>query len=137
MDLTQASSLIERHVAQAEAILALRDILAVAKNTDRLSREADIVLKRKQESIAQADKRIAELAKSEAAAKDRAEKIVRDAIQQATKDAKDAKARLEADLSRLRADVLKATSERSALVAEIASLNAEVTIKRKRKANGL
>lgn len=111
MDIAMASKLLDKVILQAEATLALRDILAVAKNTDRLSKEAEVVLKRRQETIAQADARIAELAKSEAAAKARAEKIVNDAIEKAAATSAEAVARFSADEARRR----KAISDLEAL----------------------
>lgn len=137
MDMAQASQLIERHVAQAEAILVLRDILSVSRDIERKTKDADAALRRKLELVTEAESKREAAEREEADAKRRASKLVQEAIDKAAIVARDSKAKLESDLCRIRADILKATSERSAIAAEIAALTEEVTIKRKRKNNGV
>lgn len=138
MDIAMASKLLDKVILQAEATLALRDILAVAKNTDRLSREAEVVLKRRQEAIAQADARLAELAKAEAAAKARAEKIVNDAIEKAAATSAEAVARFNADEVRRRKAIADLESLKQIAMGDLEKVRGELAVANKelRQARG-
>lgn len=138
MDILMASKLLDKHIQQAEAVLALRDILAVAKNTDRLSREAEVVLKRRQETISQADARIAELAKTEAVVKARADKIIKDAVDKATATSADAVARFNADEVRRRKAIADLESLKQIAMADLEKVRGELAVANKelRQARG-
>ena len=138
MDILMASKLLDKHIQQAEAVLALRDILAVAKNTDRLSREAEVVLKRRQETIAQADARIAELLKNEAVVKARADKIIKDAVDKAAATSADAVARFNADEVRRKKAIADLESLKQIAMQDLEKVRGELAVANKelRQARG-
>lgn len=133
-----ASKLLDKHIQQAEAVLALRDILAVAKSTDRLSREAEVVLKRRQETIAQADARIAELLKNEAVVKARADKIIKDAVDKAAATSTDAVSRFNADEVRRRKAIADLESLKQIAMQDLEKVRGELAVANKelRQARG-
>lgn len=138
MDIAMASKLLDKAILQAEAIVALREVLAVAKNTDRLSKEAEVVLKRRQDAIAQADARLAELAKEAAAAKARADKIIKDAVDKAAATAAEAAARFSADEIRLRKAISDLESLKQNAMAELEKVRGDLAVANKelRQARG-
>ena len=138
MDILMASKLLDKHIQQAEAVLALRDILAVAKNTDRLSREAEVVLKRRQETIAQADARIDELLKNEAVVKARADKIIKDAVDKAAATSADAVVRFNADEVRRKKAIADLESLKQIAMGDLEKVRGELAVANKelRQARG-
>lgn len=138
MDIAMASKLLDKVILQAEATLALRDILAVAKNTDRLSKEAEVVLKRRQETIAQADARIAELLKNEAVVKARADKIIKDAVDKAASTSAEAVARFNADEVRRRKAIADLESLKQIAMGDLEKVRGELAVANKelRQARG-